>query len=65
MEPMAIKTVIFDLDGTLTLGRDRSYLFVGDIAPTNLTPRGISENFRFLGSPDAEGKRQFRFEGSL
>lgn len=56
---------IFDLAGTLTLARDRSYLFVGDIAPTSLTPRRVSENLRFLGSPDADGKRQFRFEGSL
>lgn len=56
---------VFDLAGTLTLGRDRSYLFVGDIAPTGNTPDSINENLRFLGSPDANGKRQFRFEGSL
>lgn len=59
------KVAIFDLAGTLTLGPDRSYLFVGDIAPTSMTPDSINQNMRYLGSPDAQGKRQFRFEGSL
>lgn len=56
---------VFDLVGTLTLGRNRSYLFVGDIAPTSKTPGNLSQKLRVLGSPDANGFRQFRFEGTL
>jgi general secretion pathway protein N len=54
-----------DLTGNLILGRDRTYSFVGKVAPTANAPTTVLEQLRFLGSPDQQGRREFRFEGSL
>lgn len=51
--------------GTITLGRDRAYLFTGSVAANAETPPALNRNLQFLGSPDANGRRQFRFEGIL
>lgn len=56
---------VFDVSGTLQLLDDRSYSLVGDVAPNNDTPASLNRNLRFLGTPDQNGQRQFRFEGSL
>jgi hypothetical protein len=56
---------VIDLNGTASLNDDRSYLFLGNVRSTADTPPVIQQNLRFLGSADANGQRQFRFEGAL
>jgi general secretion pathway protein N len=56
---------VLDLAGTAVLRRDRSYTFSGQVAATPDAPSAVVEQLRFLGSPDAQGRREFRFEGSL
>ena len=51
--------------GTITLNRDRSYAFVGVVAPTPMTPPSVVNQLRFLGSPNERGQHEFRFEGQL
>ena len=56
---------VLDVEGTITLSRDRTYSLVGDVATRPGAPPSIEQQLRFLGSPDDRGFRQFRFEGSL
>jgi len=56
---------VLDVAGTITLGTDRSYAFVGKIAALPGAPPGLSDQLRFLGSPDERGYRDFRIEGQL
>jgi general secretion pathway protein N len=56
---------VLDLAGTVVLGRDRAFLFTGKVAATADAPATVAEQLRFLGSPDPEGRREFRFEGTL
>jgi general secretion pathway protein N len=56
---------VLELTGALQVADDRSYSLVGFVAANSATPASINQNLRFLGSPDQDGRRQFRFEGSL
>ncbi len=56
---------VVDIDGTIQLRPDRSYLFSGQIAAAANAPSAMVQQLQYLGSPDAEGKRTFRFEGQL
>lgn len=56
---------VVDIDGTIQLQPDRSYLFTGQIAAAANAPSAMVQQLQYLGSPDAEGKRTFRFEGQL
>lgn len=56
---------VLDVEGTITLTPDRSYIFTGEVAPTAETPPSILNQLQFLGSADARGRRMFRFEGRL
>lgn len=56
---------VLDVNGSLVLQRDRTYAFVGQVAPGPDAPAAVVEQLRFLGSPDEQGRREFRFEGSL
>ena len=56
---------VLDVSGNLILQGDRTYSFVGQVAPTANAPVAVVEQLRFLGSPDQRGRREFRFEGSL
>jgi len=56
---------VVDLAGSFVVTLGRNYLFTGTIAPNGRTPQSINDNLRFLGSPDADGQRPFRFEGAL
>ena len=56
---------VLDVTGTINLTDDRAYSLVGFVSPNNETPPAINRNLRFLGSPDQNGQRQFRFEGAL
>jgi len=56
---------VLDLIGTIKLGRDRNYEFAGKIAAKSNAPINISQQLQLLGSPDADGLRDFRIEGQL
>ena len=56
---------VLDVEGTIELTADRNYVFIGQVAPTAETPPSITNQLRFLGSPDERGQRPFRFEGQL
>jgi general secretion pathway protein N len=56
---------VLDVNGNLVLQSDGTYSFVGQVAPTANVPAAVVEQLRFLGSPDPQGRREFRFEGSL
>lgn len=56
---------MFDLAGTLRVSPEGVYSLIGLIAPTPATPPAVIEQLRFLGSPNARGQREFRFEGRL
>jgi len=56
---------VLDVAGTISLHQDRSYSFVGLVAPTNMTPPSIVNQLRFLGSANERGQHEFRFEGQL
>jgi general secretion pathway protein N len=56
---------VLDVNGNLILQSDRTYSFVGQVAADANAPAAVVEQLRFLGSPDQQGRREFRFEGSL
>ena len=56
---------VLDLSGTIGLAPDRSYEFVGRVSTRPGAPASIEQQLRLLGSPDANGQREFRLEGRL
>lgn len=56
---------VLNVDGSIKLSEDRSYSLIGLVSANQDTPLIINQNLRFLGSPNTNGQRQFRFEGSL
>jgi general secretion pathway protein N len=56
---------VLQITGRLTVGRDRSYSFVGQVAANADAPGTLVQQLQFLGSPDQQGRREFRFEGRL
>ena len=56
---------VIDLAGSFSLGQDRTYQFVGQVAPTDDTPGELREQMRFLGSPNERGNYEIRLEGQL
>ena len=56
---------VLDVSGTISLHPDRSYSFIGQVAPTPLTPPSIVHQLQFLGSANDRGQHEFRFEGQL
>lgn len=53
-----------EVSGTLTLGTDRSYVIDGLVAARAGAPSGMVERLRYLGSPDAQGRRPFSVAGT-
>jgi general secretion pathway protein N len=51
--------------GTVELKPDRSYLVKGLIAPRPNAPASIANALQYLPPPDAQGRREFSFEGSM
>ena len=43
---------------------DGSYEICGSIAASEYAPRDISQAMQFMGSPDADGYREFSLAGS-
>lgn len=56
---------VLDLTGNAALKADRTYLFTGQVAAIPDAPSAVVQQLQFLGSADAQGRREFRFEGSL
>lgn len=56
---------VLDLNGNLVVNRDRAFSFIGHVAAGADAPSAVNEQLRFLGSPDQQGRREFRFEGNL
>lgn len=56
---------VLELAGTIKLSRDRTYKFTGKVAATSAAPSNIAQQLQLLGSPDAQGMRDFRIEGQL
>lgn len=56
---------VVDLAGSLSLKADRTYQFIGQVAPTDDTPSELRDQMRFLGSPNERGNYEVRLEGQL
>lgn len=56
---------VIDVAGTINLNADRSYTFIGTVAPTSATPASIVNQLPYLGSANERGQHDFRFEGKL
>ena len=52
------------VDGTLSLGADRSYVIDGLVAPRPDASKAVTDTLRFLGTPDAQGRRPFSLAGT-
>ncbi len=50
--------------GTATLAADRSYVVEGLVAPRAGAPQAVTNTLRFLGAPDAQGRRPFSVAGT-
>ena len=53
------------LNGTVQLKPDRSYVVETLVAARPDAPRNLVQALEFLGPPDAQGRRQFNTEGTL
>jgi hypothetical protein len=52
------------VEGTLSLGADRSYVVEGLVAPRPDASKAVTDTLRFLGTPDAQGRRPFSLAGT-
>ena len=53
------------VNGAVQLKKDRSYLVNGMIATRPGAPGDMTRTLEILGAPDAQGRREFTFEGSM
>ena len=53
------------LEGTLRLTPQPGFELEGLIAPRNGAPPELVNNIRFLGAPDASGRRSFSLAGTF
>jgi len=56
---------LVDLAGSLQIGSDRSYQFIGQLAAKSDTPANVRQQMQFLGSPNDRGQHELRLEGQL
>jgi len=56
---------VLEVKGVVTLAPDRSYSLIGNVGARPAAPPSVTRQLEFLGSPDGNGMRPFRFEGSL
>jgi general secretion pathway protein N len=56
---------VLDVTGVVSLTADHSYSVIGEVAAKPGAPPSISEQLRYLGSPNERGLRQFRLEGEF
>lgn len=55
----------FSFEGRFTLGKDRSFLLDGTLAPRGATPPALSRSLELLGPADAAGRRPVSVSGTL
>ena len=53
------------LDATLQLTRDPGYLLQGQVAARPSAPAELADELKYLGSPDASGRRPFSLSGTF
>jgi general secretion pathway protein N len=53
-----------EVTGTATIAADRSYVIEGLVAPRADAPKAVTDTLRFLGAPDAQGRRPFSVAGT-
>jgi general secretion pathway protein N len=53
------------VNGTVDIKKDRSYVVKGLVAARPNAPSDMARQLEILGAPDAQGRREFGFEGSL
>jgi general secretion pathway protein N len=53
------------VNGTIDIKKDRSYLVNGFVATRPGAPSDMARQLEILGAPDAQGRREFGFEGSM
>jgi general secretion pathway protein N len=53
------------VEGTLHLTRQGGFEVEGMVAPRADAPKELTDNLRFLGSPDASGRRPFSLSGTF
>lgn len=56
---------VIDLAGSIQLRADRSYAFLGLVAPTERTPSKLRQQMQFLGTANERGQYELRLEGNL
>lgn len=56
---------IVDLAGSLSIGSDRAYEFLGQLAAKPETPEQVLQQMQFLGSANERGQYELRLEGQL
>jgi len=56
---------VIDISGEFIVEADRSYRLTGLVRARESAPPSIEQQLRFLGTPNNDGMRPFRFEGSL
>ncbi|NNC76611.1 MAG: type II secretion system protein GspN [Woeseiaceae bacterium] len=56
---------VIGINGRFLLRPNGQYQFLGSLAPKTETPQYLRDQTRYLGSPDANGEYEFRFEGVL
>lgn len=62
---VADQSGVFDLDGKILVDANRAYSFIGRIAASPQAPAALRQQLEFLGSPDEQGRREFRIEGQF
>jgi general secretion pathway protein N len=55
----------FAVDAQLTIGKDRSFLLEGTVAPRGAVPEDMARSLELLGPADAAGRRPFSVSGTL
>jgi len=56
---------VLDVDGVISLKRDRSYSVIGEVAARTSAPPSVAGQLRYLGSPNERGMSEFRLEGEI
>ncbi len=56
---------VVDLAGSFQIRPDRSYSFLGLVAPTARTPSNLRQQMQFLGTANERGQYELRLEGDL